>query len=286
MSRARSEFIRIRGLRYHVRRLGAGEAPWLFMLHGWSDAASTFEPMLAPLAQRWRIVAPDWRGFGHSQWAAHTYWFPDYLADLDALIAHYCGEAPLALIGHSMGAQVASLYAGLRPERVHRLVLLDGLFLPDMPLAGAAKRFRHWLDALRRPPTVRRYPSLQALADQVRPRYPQLSAAQARWLAQRWSRPTGDGGVELLADPLHRMDGPLPYQLQHSQAIWREVRAPTLFLDGAKSPFVQATTPEQRRQTLACFADQRQRTIDAAGHMLHIDAPQQTAQHIADFLDS
>ncbi|MEC9359652.1 MAG: alpha/beta hydrolase [Pseudomonadota bacterium] len=284
MSAPRSEFLRLRGLRFHVRRLGAADRPWLFVLHGWSDTARTFEPMLAPLAEHWQIVVPDLRGFGHSQWSGDTYWFPDYVADVDALVAHYCGSEPLRLVGHSMGAQIASLYAGLRPERVKRLALLDGLFMQDMSMDSAAKRYRGWLDSLARPPEVKRYASAEAFAAIIGRLYPRLSGPRAEWVSRRWSRPDAGGGVTVLADPIHRMNTPLPYQLEHSRVIWREVRAPTLLIDGAQSPFVLATPTDLRQSTLDCFADHRHEVVADAGHMLHLDAPETTAALLREFL--
>ena len=129
---SRSDFLRVRGLRYHLRRWGRPQLPMLFLGHGWLDVSATFEPLAQALSDRWQVVAPDWRGFGHSQWPQDGYWFPDYIADFEAIADHYSPAAPLTLVGHSMGAQIASLYAGLRPQRVQQLVCLDGLFLPDM----------------------------------------------------------------------------------------------------------------------------------------------------------
>lgn len=284
MSGGRSEFLRVNGLRYHLRCWGERDRPLLFVLHGWSDASATFELLVRPLLQRWLVVAPDWRGFGHSQWTGQTYWFPDYLADLDRIAEHYSPQAPLRLVAHSMGAQIASLYAGARPERVSDLVLLDGLFLPDAPLATAPRLMRDWLAARMWPPPPRRYESLPEFARIVLRLYPRLGAERAHWVAQRWSRPEADGSVSLLADPMHRIRGPLPYRLAHSEALWRCCRARTLFVDGAESPYVCAQTPEQRRQTLDCFPDPLHLQIEGAGHMLHLDAPEETAGRIAAFL--
>ena len=122
---SRSEFVRIRGLRYHVRRWGDPGAPMIFAAHGWLDVSATFDALARQLLPQFQLLMPDWRGFGHSEWPQDGYWFPDYVADLDALVAHYApSDAPILLAGHSMGAQVVSLYAGLRPERVAKLAIL------------------------------------------------------------------------------------------------------------------------------------------------------------------
>src|SRR5690606_37160511 len=82
-----SLFFDIRGLRYHVRRWGRPDAPALLMLHGWMDASASFQFLVDALEGDWQVYAPDWRGFGETAWSdAPSYWFPDYLADLDRLL--------------------------------------------------------------------------------------------------------------------------------------------------------------------------------------------------------
>ena len=113
-----AQTLQARGLRFAVHRWGEDGAPALVLLHGWGDSGASF----APLAERWArhapVAAPDMRGFGGSDHlASGDYYFSDYIPDLDALLAQLSPQAPVALVGHSMGAQIASLYAGIRPER-------------------------------------------------------------------------------------------------------------------------------------------------------------------------
>jgi pimeloyl-ACP methyl ester carboxylesterase len=143
-----SEFVTTRGTRLHVRRWGSPDAPILFMLHGWMDISASFQFVVDALVVDWQVIAPDARGFGLSDWPVERglsghYWFQDYLADLDALLDHYApaslhGE-PVNLVGHSMGANVVCLYAGVRPERVRRVVDLEGFGMP----AAKADRSPH-----------------------------------------------------------------------------------------------------------------------------------------------
>src|SRR5256885_13949939 len=119
MKPSQSEFVQIRGLRYHCRCWGGERAPKLFMLHGWMDVSASFQFLVDALRRDWRVIAPDWRGFGLSEWAkSDSYWFPDYFADLDRLLEHFQADSPTTLVGHSMGGNVAAMYAGIRPERV------------------------------------------------------------------------------------------------------------------------------------------------------------------------
>ena len=280
---SRSDFVRIRGLRHHVRVWGADGAPALWMLPGWLDTAATWAPVAEGLGG-YQVFSLDWRGIGHTEWPQDGYWFYDYVADLDALLMHYSPQQPVLLVGHSMGAQVASLYAGLKPDRIKKLVCLDGLFLPDMEARLAPKRFRAWLEELQDMPQARSYDSFEVLAQRVKKQHPQLSDEKALFVARSWGYADGYGRVRLLADPRHYLRGPGLYRAAESMEIWKEVSAPTLFLDAGKSAFGKAIPPEEVARRRACFRDHRSLSIQNAGHMLHFDAPAETAAAIAEFL--
>jgi pimeloyl-ACP methyl ester carboxylesterase len=284
LSGSRSEFLQVRGLRYHVRRWGSPDAPKVFLLHGFLDCSATWVDVGVALTPKFQVIAPDMRGFGETQWTNVDYWFPDYVGDLDALVRELSPDEPLRLVGHSMGAQIASLYAGLRPERVAKLVILDGLFLPDMPAERAPKRFRKWLEDLRNLPQQKYYASFEELAERIRKKHPQLSTERSLFVARGWGRVEKDGRIALCADPMHRMNGPGLYKAAESAAIWREITAPTLFVDAAKSIFAQAISKDEKVMRRACFRSLQETMIDNAGHMLNFDAPIDTAKAIADFL--
>ena len=278
-----SDYLAVRGLRYHVRRWGDPAAPKIFLLHGWLDTSATWALVAQGLVQGRQVLCPDWRGFGLSEWPPDGYWFPDYVGDLEAVLDHYSPDAPVDLVGHSMGGQVGSLYAGLRPARVQRLALLDSLFLPDMEATLAPKRYRAWLDELKALPKQKTYANFEALAERVRHQHPQLSAERALFVAHGWGKQDADGRVSLCADPKHRLRGPGLYKAEESLAVWREVTAPTLFLDGGKSPFGKAISADELKRRRECFRNCHEGVIAAAGHMVHFDAPDETARELADF---
>ncbi|WP_029921840.1 alpha/beta fold hydrolase [Nevskia soli] len=279
---SRSEFLRVRGLRHHVRRWGDPSLPRLFITHGWLDVSATFQPLVEPLLQRWQVLMPDWRGFGYSEWPQDGYWFYDYVADLEAILDHYSPDEPVLLAGHSMGAQVSALYAGLRPQRVRKLACLDGIGLPDAPAARAPARVRKWLDQLREPLPVKTYESFEQLAGRVRRQHPRLNEAQALFVASCWGQQDGYGRIRLCADPKHTLAGPLLYRAAEAEEIWKQITAPTLFIDAALSE--TALPAEERARRRGSFADQRVVVIANAGHMLHFDAPRETAQALAAFM--
>lgn len=283
ISSSRSEFVRARGLRFHVRIWGRPGQPALWLMPGLLDTSATWEPVASALARHWQVFSPDARGMGHTEWPQDGYWFPDYVADLDALLQHYSPLRPVLLAGHSMGAQVSSLFAGLRPERVRKLACLDGLFLPDMETSLAVKRYRRWLEDLAKPTAARSYASFDELSQRVRKFHPQLDAAQALFIAQCWGQEDGRGRVRLLADPKHYLTGPGLYRAAESMEIWKQVTAPTLFVDGGASNFRKTITAAEVAERRACFRSHQATVLEGAGHMLHFDRPAETAAAIRDF---
>jgi pimeloyl-ACP methyl ester carboxylesterase len=280
---SRSEFLRVRGLRLHLRRWGEPRQPMLVLLHGWLDVSETFHDFVQPLLDRWQVLAPDWRGFGYSEWQPGGYWFPDYLADLDVILDHYAGTTAIALVGHSMGAQAASLYAGLRPARVSRLVCMDGPFLRDMTADQAPARLGGWLDQLRAPPAVKTYASFDQLAARIRVQHPQLAPERALFIARCWGHEDGHGRIRLCADPQHRLNWPTLYRFADTEAIWRRIEAPTLFVDAAQSA-VRVIDEAEIARRRAAIRDHRVVRIEGSGPMLHFDRPAETAAAVSAFL--
>src|SRR5215470_20457687 len=195
MKPSESLFVQVRGLRYHCRAWGNERAPKLFMMHGWMDVGASFQFLVDALRGDWRVIAPDWRGFGLTQWTrGGGYWFPDYFADLDALLAHFHGDAPATLIGHSMGGNVAAMYAGIRPERVAMLVSLEGFGLAGPGPGKAASRYARWLGELSgEVPSFRDYDTFEALAERLCSKNSRLSRDRALFLARHWGLEKPDG---------------------------------------------------------------------------------------------
>ncbi|WP_250509235.1 alpha/beta hydrolase [Caballeronia sp. GACF4] len=292
MKESRSEFVDARGVRLHVRRWGSPDAPMLFMLHGWMDVAASFQFVVDALKGHWQVLAPDARGFGLSDWPVAEkggghYYFPDYLADLEALIDHFDPVGKVNLIGHSMGANFALLYAGVRPERVRRVVDLEGFGLPAAHPAQAPGRIATWLDDLRAPPQLRSYATLDEVADRLIRTNPRLAPARARFLAQHWSRQEADGQFHLLADPAHKLRGPTLYRLDEVSAVWKRVQAPVLHVEAKDSPtlagFAGKMPVAEFKTRFEAFADWREEIIDEAGHMVHHDQPERVAALIEAF---
>ena len=286
MKTCSSEFLQIRGRRLHVRIWGSEAAPLLVLLHGWCDVSASWQFVVDALERDWRIVAPDWRGFGLSEGNNDAYWFPDYIADLDALLLHYSPNDPVRLVGHSLGGNAGTLYAGIRPERIEKLVNLEGLGLRLYMPEEAAERYANWLDQLRDAPTFRSYPDRTAFAARLQKENPRLTAEKARYLAQFMGEDDGAGGIRQADDPHHRCVNPIIYRVEEAKSIWRRVTAPVLWVTAADSVIFKqlfAIDSEDYRSRLACFRELREVTVQDCGHNLHHDQPQQVAQMIEEF---
>ncbi|WP_288379639.1 alpha/beta fold hydrolase [uncultured Massilia sp.] len=290
MHASRSEFLTIRGLRCHVRHWGRAGAPKIFMQHGWMDVAASFQFVVDALAGDWHVIAFDWRGFGLSdRTPGDTYWFPDYLADLEAVLDHYAPGEPVNLLGHSMGGNIVSLYAGIRPARIARLINLEGFGLPATRPSQAPGRYAKWLDELRAKPEMRGYASLEEVAARLQKTNPRLSGERAAFLAAHWSAREADGQWRILGDPAHKMTGPLLYHADEVLACWTQITAPVLWVEADETEMWRWMGPKEqaraeidrRREHLARVTA---RMMPGAGHMLHHDQPEVLAGMIEAFL--
>lgn len=294
-----TRFEPIRGLRYHLRCWGdeslvTPARPPLVMVHGWMDMGASFQFVVDALAaaegfERF-VVAPDWRGFGLTAApAADSYWFPDYLGDLDAIVDRVAPEGSVDLLGHSMGGNVAMSYAGVRPQRVRRLVNLEGFGMPATRPVQAPQRLAQWLDELKSPQLLRPYPSLDAVAARLIANDPLLPPDKAAWLAPHWGRPAAGGGFELQADPAHKRVNPILYQVDEVLETWKLITAPLLWVEGDQTDtgkwWGHRYSRAEFHQRLAVVPGPvRKLTLSPCGHMLHHVQPEALAKALADFL--
>jgi len=286
MRHSESLFFELRHLRYHVRHWPGDRARRMVLLHGWMDVSASFQFLVDALEGDWDIYAPDWRGYGLTDWGrSDCYWFPDYIADLEALLEAFHADAAVNLVGHSLGGNVAALYAGIRPERVARLVNLEGFGLAATTPDQAPGRYRRWLDELRDPPGLKPYANFAALADRLQRGNPRLSRVRAEFLAQHWGRVADDGQVVLRGDPAHKIINPMLYQYEEVRACWQQVTAPVLWVDTSDTPLLRRAkiSAQDHAARRAAFARLRHVTVSDAGHMLHHDQPEALARLIEAF---
>jgi pimeloyl-ACP methyl ester carboxylesterase len=263
----------------------------VLLLHGLHDTGDTFQFMVDALKGDWALVAPDWRGFGRSAWPQEGYWFPDYFADLDALLDALSPDQPARIVGHSMGGNIANQYAGLRPARVRCLANLEGFGLPRSFPRDAPGRLRKWLDQVKSEPVLRDYESVEQLAAVIRFRYPRFTEAHSDFVARAWSEPAAGapvgGRVRLLGDARHRWVNPVRYMREDAEACWREVKAPVLMVLGDESEYLAALGADGSDDVFRTNMPGVQIAhIPGAGHMLHIEQADRVAALIEDFLSA
>jgi pimeloyl-ACP methyl ester carboxylesterase len=293
----------VRGQAYHLLCWGdlqglEDQRPPLVLVHGWMDVAASFQFLVDALHEACTvagsppppcIVAPDWRGFGRTHGpATDAYWFPDYLGDLDALLAQLWPDQAIDLVGHSMGGNIALSYAGVRPGRIRRLVNLEGFGMPRTQADEAPARLATWLDELARPAALRDYASAAEVAERLRRNNPRLRADRAAWLAPHWAEPTPQGRWALQADPAHKHVNPTLYRVDEALACWRRIQAPVLWVEGADSGVTYrwadrypASEVAERRSVIAQVELAR---LADCGHMLHHDQPEALAALLRRFL--
>jgi pimeloyl-ACP methyl ester carboxylesterase len=292
---SRTSFIRLRQLNYHVREWGTprpGQLP-LFMVHGWRDVSASFQFVVDAMKEDRHIIAPDWRGFGLTEVGeVDTFWYPDYLADLDALIDHFQPEGHIDLLGHSMGGTVVSMFAGARPERIRRLINLEGFGLAATKPSQAPGRYAKWLNEVKAARqgemNLRTYPDSEAVAQRLIKTNPRLSVDKAQWLAQHWAQQNINGEWEILGHPAHKVINPYLFRVEEMLAIYQSISAPVLNVEASQNDLEKWWQGKYKldefHERLKHIKDIHSITIQDAGHMMHHDQPQILAQHIEAFL--
>lgn len=294
-----STFVSLRGCRYHLLQWGRTDAsdPPLILAHGWMDVAASWQFMVDALSedfvQQRRIIALDWRGYGLTESPpTDCYWFPDYLADLDALLDILSPGRPVDLVGHSMGGNVVMMYAGVRPERIRRLVNLEGFGMAATRPAQAPGRLAQWLDQLRQHREgaidLKPYADAAAVADRLVKTNPRLPREKAEWLARHWARPDAQGQWRILGDAAHKIVNPYLYRVEEVLETFKRITAPVLAVEASDDSLGQwwkgQYTLDEYHQRLQAVARHRISRIDDAGHMLHHDQPQALARTLEAFI--
>lgn len=291
----RSEFVPIRNLNYHVLVWGtpaAGKTP-VVMLHGWMDVAASYQFVIDAFSDDYYIIAPDWRGYGKtSGGGADNFWFPDYLADLDFLLDHYAPQSEVNLIGHSMGGNVAMHYSGVRPERIRRLINLEGFGMAASSPDQAPQRYARWMDELKKlhqgQLDLHPYPAIGGVSRRLMKTNPRLSADKANWLARHWAQESPDGQWRIQGEPGHKVVSAHLPRLEEVMALYGRLSMPVLSVEAADTSldtwWKGQYTLDEYHARLRVIPQVEIARIDDAGHMLHHDQPEVLATLIERFI--
>lgn len=287
-----SRFYASQRLRLHCVDWGNESAPLVVLLHGGRDHCRSWDWIARELSDRYHIVAPDLRGHGDSEWLRGApYTDVDYFCDLDQLLdllLRETAQLPVRLVGHSLGGTIALRYASVYPERVARVVSIEGWapppFVPrDLLEAPLHARLARWAEEVRAASgrTPRCYASLEDAEKRMREENPNLSAELARHLTVHGTRRNDeDGTYTWKFDPYLRLFGPQRIGQAESRELWRRIHCPVLLLRGTES-----WAPDPRESgDLVVFRDARVESFERAGHFVHHDRRDEVLHTLTAFL--
>lgn len=274
-------------LRLHYVEWINESAPPLIMVHGGNDHCRSWDWAARELNRQFNIVAPDLRGHGDSSWSNSSYRKVDFAYDLKQLIAAK-GYQKVSIVAHSFGSWVSLLYAGLNPEMVEKMVLIEGL----LPVSRdhrerleypRSERLNLWMDVVSEMSDFqqRRMPSFETALDRLHSQNTHLSDEQARHLTTHAVRLNEDGTCSWKFDGYIRSMTDSP-ELLESEII--EIRSridcPILLLQGEDSPFFMDHESKYIQGLKNC------KVVDVANasHWLHHDQFDQFLEEVTAFL--
>jgi pimeloyl-ACP methyl ester carboxylesterase len=275
-------------LRLHYFDWGNPDAPPIVLIHGGRDHARSWGWVAERLCESWHVIAPDLRGHGDSQWSLDGgYTMAGYLYDLAQLV-HRRALAPVALIGHSLGGNIATRYAGIYPDKVRCLVSIEGLGLSPKVLAEraarpVAERLRDWIEAQRglagRMP--RRYATTEDAVARMQAANKHLSIEQARHLTHYGVNQNEDGTYSWKFDPYLHVFPPIDLATADVERLWAGVACPTLLVYGTES---WASNPQEDGRARH-FKNARVVMVEKAGHWVHHDRTDLFVDLVRQFLE-
>ncbi len=258
-------------LKLHYVDWGNAGAPLLLLVHGGRDHARNWDWVAQALRDDFHIIAPDLRGHGDSQWSiGGSYALIDYTLDIAQLLAAL-DDYPVTIIGHSMGGAIALQYTATYPDRVAKVVAIEGLGPPPGMIKErpAQERMRYWVremkDLAQRKP--KRYPNLDEAVERMREANPHLSEEQARHLTVHGSYRDEDGTYLWKFDNYTRTTTPYLFNKNDAAELWGGITCPVLLLRGtdswASDPVIDGRAEAFRKYEF--------HNVEGAGHWVHHD---------------
>lgn len=282
----------INGLRLRVNTWGTPRNRPLFFVHGWMDTGASFDFVCRHLKDRFFCIAPDLRGFGksaHDKNPLGTFFY-EYVADLYELLEKFSPDEPVDVVGHSMGGNILSFYAGAFPERVRSFVNIEGFGIADMPPETGPQRMRQWIEQLGRK-RFKIYPSKKEIAERLARANPQLSQEQVGFLLPHLTRRAG-GGFSFSADPRHKAPHPYLFQLANFLAFVKQIRCRCLLVAAEKTKMdnwikSNGKIGEEIKRRMDYYPAGSQKVIlPGCGHMVHHERPEELAKMVSDFVQA
>jgi pimeloyl-ACP methyl ester carboxylesterase len=261
-------------LKLHYVDWGNPDAPPLLLVHGGRDHCRSWDWVAEELRNYWHIIAPDLRGHGDSGWSPDgNYEMAPFVYDLAQLV-HQLDLAPVTIVAHSLGGNIATRYTGLYPDNVRKLVAIEGLGpspkkLEERAETGVSGRFRNWVEDKRKASgrIPKRYPTLDAALERMKAENSYLTDEQARHLTTHGISRNEDGSWTWKFDNYLNIWYISDMSFEDLQSIWRSITCPVLMLYGADS---WDSNPEKDGR-ISDFNTAKVIEIENAGHWLHHD---------------
>jgi|TARA_B100001971_G_scaffold177446_1_gene171902 pimeloyl-ACP methyl ester carboxylesterase len=255
----------------HYLDWGNDEAPTLLLVHGNRDHCHNWDWVAQEMRDDYHVIAPDFRGHGDSQWViGSSYTHSEYVYDLAQLI-HQQHLAPLNIIAHSLGGGIALRYAGVYPDNVLKMIVIEGVGGPSSMVRRVPvhMRMRNWIESARKISgrLPKRYESLEDAFERMHEANSHLRIDQARHLTIHGSDQNEDGSYSWKFDNYTHVMAPFDMNAEETRELWQRIQCPLLLISGAESWNRRAAREDPGKQ----FRDARHVTVKNAGHWVHHD---------------
>lgn len=267
-------------LTLHLAEWGQENSETVVLVHGYRDHCRSWDAMARVLRSGYRVIAPDLRGHGNSQWVVGgTYALDDFVYDLHCLLQEQTAN-PVSIVAHSMGAAVSLNFAGLFPNRVKALVAIEGTWQLERaePVYGpdeTQKRLTHWIDQIDSLTAAghRTYASIGEAEARLKAEHPRLDSALVRHLTAHGVKRNPDGSVNWKYDPLLKARAPSRFGRDATIDLWSRIACPVTLVHGSESKMGDARALGLDRH----FRQGNAVDIADAGHWVHHDQPEKFA---------
>lgn len=266
-----SHFYYSQRMKLHYLDWGNPDAPPLLLVHGNRDHCHNWDWVAQRLCDKYHIIAPDFRGHGDSEWViGASYSHTEYVYDLAQLI-HQQDLAPLHIVAHSLGGGVALRYAGVYPENIKKMVVIEGTGGPAWMYQKqpAHERFKEWIESTRKLSgrMPRKYPTLEDAFERMHDANSHLRHDQARHLTVHGSYQNEDGTFSWKFDNYTHAMSPFDMNQEQTRELWARINSPLLLVSGSESWHSQGKQEDPAKP----FPNARHVMIDKAGHWVHHD---------------
>ena len=275
--------IQVAGVELAAKQWGDSDKPAIIALHGWLDNAATYD-LLAPCLSQYRVIALDFAGHGHSSYrpSGMRYHVLDNVDDVIGL-ADALDLEQFVLIGHSMGAGIASYTAASFPERVSKLIMIEGIGTVSSPAVEAPKILRQSIEELKKA-GAKRKPIYERKEEAIAARAQSIGGISMEASAMLCARGLEviEGGFTWRSDPRLKMASSLRLTDELVNSFLAVLTMPVLVIRAEQSFVALSYTLQERAGRIADC-----RLVSLPGnHHLHLEAATYSAVAAAvqDFL--